>query len=143
MLKTTLSAAWSRKRRLVGTALAIVLGVAFLTATLVLGDSARAGFRTVFSEANAGTDAYVRSASVLTGGEETTRPPIEASVVDDLLAVDEVAAAVPEIDGTAQVLDPDGSPVGATGPPPSPPTGSTTLPSPAGKICCTSVSCTA
>ena len=78
MLRTTLSAAWSRKRRLLGTALAIILGVAFLSATLVLGDSARAGFEVAFTEANAGTDALVRSGTELTGGDETVRPPIDA-----------------------------------------------------------------
>ena len=40
----------------IGTATAIVLGVAFLSATLVLGDTLDASFGTVFRTANAGTD---------------------------------------------------------------------------------------
>jgi len=117
MLRTTLSAAWSRKRRLLGTALAIVLGVAFLSATLVLGDSARAGFETAFSEANAGTDALVRSGTELTGGNETVRPPIDATLVDTIAAVDGVAKVVPTVEGRGQVLDADGDPIGGNGPP--------------------------
>ena len=117
MLRTTLTAAWSRKRRLVGTALAIVLGVGFLSATLVLGDTARAGFETAFSEANAGTDAYVRSTRELTGGGEPTRPPIDASLVDEVAALDDVVAVSPDVEGTGQVLDEEGEPIGGNGPP--------------------------
>ena len=51
MLRTTLTSIWSRKRRLAGTVLAVVIGVAFLGATLAFGDSARAGFRTAFAAA--------------------------------------------------------------------------------------------
>jgi len=117
LLTTTLAAAWSRKRRLAGTALAIVLGVTFLTATLVLGDTARAGFRSAFAEANEGTDAVVRSATAYTGGEETVRPPVDAALLDTVLAVDGVEAAVATVEGTAQVLDADGDPIGGNGPP--------------------------
>lgn len=117
MLRTTLSAAWSRKRRLLGTALAIILGVAFLSATLVLGDSAKAGFEVAFSEANAGTDALVRSSTELTGGDETVRPPIDATLIDEVAAVDGVAKVVPTVEGRGQVLDADGDPIGGSGPP--------------------------
>jgi len=117
MLRTTLSAAWSRKRRLLGTALAIVLGVAFLSATLVLGDSAKAGFEVAFTEANAGTDALVRSGTELTGGDETVRPPIDATLVDTVASVDGVAKVVPTVEGRGQVLDAEGDPIGGSGPP--------------------------
>jgi putative ABC transport system permease protein len=117
MLRTTLSAAWSRKRRLLGTALAIVLGVAFLSATLVLGDSAKAGFEVAFTEANAGTDALVRSGTELTGGDETVRPPIDATLVDTIASVDGVAKVVPTVEGRGQVLDAEGDPIGGSGPP--------------------------
>lgn len=117
MLKTVLTAAWSRKRRFVGTASAVVLGVAFLSATLVLGDTVRAGFRTAFATANAGTDAFVRSANALTGAEERQRTPIDAGVLDIVVASGLVAAAVPTVDGTAQVLDRGGDPIGGNGPP--------------------------
>lgn len=117
MLRTTLTAAWSRKRRLIGTALAIVLGVGFLTATLVLGDSARAGFDVAFTAANEGTDAVVRSVDRLTGGETTAATPIDASLLDEVADVDGVAAVAPSIEGFGQLLDADGDPIGGDGPP--------------------------
>jgi putative ABC transport system permease protein len=117
MLRTTLTALWSRKRRLLGTALSVVLGVAFLTATLVMSDSATAGFSTAFAEANAGTDALVRSETRLTGGEEVRAAPIDAAVLDTVASVDGVAAGAPSVEGVGQVLDGDGDPVGGNGPP--------------------------
>ena len=39
MIRTTLRTIWARKRRLASTATAVVLGVAFLAATLMLGDT--------------------------------------------------------------------------------------------------------
>jgi putative ABC transport system permease protein len=116
MLTYALSATWRRKRRLAAIALAVVLGVAFLTATLVVGDSASAGFRVAFDTANAGTDAYVRSSRQLTGGRETVRPPIGVEVLDLVAQVDGVADVVPSIDGVGQVLDADGHPSGGGGP---------------------------
>ncbi len=59
----SLASAWRRRRRLAGTVAAVVLGVAFLSATLVVGASARAGFRDTFATADAGIDAYVRSSA--------------------------------------------------------------------------------
>lgn len=117
MLHATLKSLWSRKRRLVGTGLAIVLGISFLTATLVLGDSARAGFSAAFSDANEGIDTYVRSGQEFTADEETLRAPIDGSLVDTIAALDEVDAAAGSIEGSAQILDADGEPLGGGGPP--------------------------
>ncbi|HYD09470.1 MAG TPA: ABC transporter permease, partial [Acidimicrobiales bacterium] len=117
MLRITLAAAWSRKRRLVGTALAIVLGVAFLAATIVVGDSARAGFAVAFDEANAGIDAVVQSERELTAAEDGGRIPIDASLLDAIAAHDDVAAVAPIVEGMAQLLDREGSTIGGNGPP--------------------------
>ncbi len=111
MLALALTSAWQRKRRLAGTLSAVALGVAFLAATLVVGASARAGFRDTFVTANAGVDAYVRSAQQLTGGVENTRPPLPAAVVAEVAGVDGVAAARPVVQGTAQVAGLDGRPL--------------------------------
>ena len=51
----------AHKRRVLATCSAVLLGVAFLAGTLVLGDTTSRGFGDMFSEANAGTDALVRS----------------------------------------------------------------------------------
>ena len=87
MLTVTLAGIWARKRRLIGTCTAVVLGVAFLAATLVLADSMRAGFNRAFTEANAGTDVVVRSSTVM-GSDETkvvTRSPPACSTRSPLL----------------------------------------------------------
>ena len=69
VLTVTFAGIWARKRRLLGTCAAVVLGVAFLAATLVLGDSMRSGFNRAFSAANAGTDVVVRSSTVIGSSE--------------------------------------------------------------------------
>ena len=111
MLALALTSAWQRKRRLAGTVAAVVLGVAFLAATLVVGASARAGFRNTFVTANAGVDAYVRSSQQLTGGVENVRPPLPAATVAAVAGVDGVTAARPLVQGTALVAGPDGRPL--------------------------------
>ena len=50
------------RRRLVGTVLAVFLGVAFLAGTLALSDTQRASFADMFAAANSHTDVVVRSA---------------------------------------------------------------------------------
>jgi putative ABC transport system permease protein len=116
MLRTVLNGLWARKRRLLGTTTAVVLGIAFLTATLVLGDSMRAGFHGAFTEANAGTDVIVRSADEI-GGEDSVRGFIDPGLVDTVAQVDGVAEAVPTIEGTATIIGSDGDRIGRDGPP--------------------------
>jgi putative ABC transport system permease protein len=103
MVPIALQGAWRRKRRLAGTVVAVVLGVAFLAGTLVVGSSARAGFRHTYTTANAGIDAYVRSAEQLTGGAENARPPLPAAVVGTVAGVDGVRAARARVEGVAEV----------------------------------------
>ena len=61
MIRTTLQQLAARKLRLLTTGIAIVLGVAFMTGTLVLTDTLDRTFTGLFADANAGVDAYVRS----------------------------------------------------------------------------------
>ncbi len=117
MLRTILSNLWSRKRRLVGAGIAVVLGVAFLAATMVLGATTKAGFADTFSAANDGTDVVVRNATRMGSDESRMRGLVDESMVAEVAAVDGVAAAVPEVRGTAQLIGADGSPVGGDGPP--------------------------
>ena len=63
MLGISVRSLWSHKRRLVGTLLAVGLGVAFLAGTLLLGDTLRANFDRLFTQADGGTDVMVRSAT--------------------------------------------------------------------------------
>jgi len=117
MWRTTLSSLRAHKRRLLGTCLAVVLGVAFVSGTLVLGDSTRAGFGDLFSEANEGTDALVRSSSEIDVDDLANVGSLDESIVDTIGQVDGVAAAAPEIEGSGQVIGADGDPLGGNGPP--------------------------
>jgi putative ABC transport system permease protein len=109
----------THKRRFAGTFLAVFLGVAFLAGTLVMGDTLRAGFDTMFGNATNGTDAVVRSADDITtpGESQGVRQPVGTGLVDTLEKVPGVAAAAPEIQGAGQLVGANGSPIGGQGPP--------------------------
>ena len=85
---------WSRKRRLAGMFTAVLVGVAFLAGTLVLGDSVRNSFGTLFTEANRDTDAVVRSTHRITAEGVTAQGSIPESLVGTVARVDGVT---PEI----------------------------------------------
>ncbi|MFE5632757.1 ABC transporter permease [Streptomyces sp. NPDC056543] len=118
-LRLSLSGLHAHKRRFVGTFTAILLGVAFLTGTLVMGDTLRSSFDSLFGNATSGTDAVVRSTSVVTveGESQGTRRSVEATLADRITQVPGVAAAVPRIEGAGQLVGADGEPVGGQGPP--------------------------
>ncbi|WP_447035968.1 ABC transporter permease [Streptomyces sp. DSM 118878] len=117
--RISLSSLRGHKRRFAGTFLAVMLGVAFLAGTLVMGDTLRASFDTMFGDATSGTDAVVRSANAVTTPDDSqgTRQPVKTSLADEIEKVDGVAAAAPGIQGAGQLLGKDGEPIGGQGPP--------------------------
>ena len=115
MLSLTLREMRAHGRRLLGTSLAVLLGVAFLTGTLVLGDTLRRNFDTLFTDAGAGTDVVVRSATDLT--LDSPRGLIPLSLVDAIGGVDGVRTAEPVVSGYGQLLGADGEALGGNGPP--------------------------
>jgi putative ABC transport system permease protein len=117
MLSLTIKEMRGHGRRLVGTSVAVFLGVAFLAGTLVLGDTLRNNFDNLFAEVNAGTDVIVRNATDLGIEADEPRGLIDQSLVDEVAAVDGVAAAEPQIEGLGQLLGSDGEAVGGNGPP--------------------------
>ncbi|MFB7241190.1 ABC transporter substrate-binding protein [Streptomyces populi] len=118
-LRLSLSSLRGHGRRFAGTFFAVFLGVAFLAGTLVMGDTLRAGFDTMFGEATEGTDAVVRSANVITtpGESQGVRAPVGTALVETIERVPGVAAAAPDIQGAGQLVGSDGRPVGGQGPP--------------------------
>jgi putative ABC transport system permease protein len=122
MLSVSLKSLLAHRRRLIGTFLAVFLGVAFLAGTLVMGDTLRANFDVLFGNANAGTDAVVRAtrsieADVDRGPSMQERALIDASLLDRLRPVDGVAAAEPSVEGYGQLQGRDGEALGGNGPP--------------------------
>ncbi|MGP3770430.1 ABC transporter permease [Streptomyces sp. SDT5-1] len=118
-VRLSLTSLRAHKRRFAGTFTAVLLGVAFLTGTLVMGDTLRASFDSMFAGASSGTDAVVRSRDVITtpGESQGTRSPVPAKLADDLAKVPGVAAAAPNIQGAGQLVGADGKPIGGQGPP--------------------------
>jgi putative ABC transport system permease protein len=120
MTKLAIREVWAHKRRLLGMFLAVFLGVAFLSGTLALGDTMRANFDTLFTQANANTDAVVRRATEINtdpGEPGAQRGLVSEALVDDVRAVDGVAAAEPFVQGIGQLIGSDGDRIGGNGPP--------------------------
>ncbi|MDP2712548.1 MAG: ABC transporter permease, partial [Solirubrobacteraceae bacterium] len=117
MTRIALQSAWARKRRLLGTLFAVFIGVSFLSGALVLGQTLERNFDGLFADANAGTDAVVRSATKITTDGSFQRGPIDAAAVERIRDVDGVAAAVPYVEGYGQLLGADREAIGGNGPP--------------------------
>jgi putative ABC transport system permease protein len=119
MWRATFKNLYSHKLRLALTTLAVVLGVGFISGTLVLGDTMRAAFADAFGELTGKVDVQVRGETEFgkTGGGDE-REPVPAAVVERIAGVEGVAAVEPQIEGYAQLLDRSGEPIGGgEGPP--------------------------
>ncbi|RFU85072.1 ABC transporter substrate-binding protein [Streptomyces triticagri] len=117
--RISLSSLRAHKRRFAGTFTAVFLGVAFLAGTLVMGDTLRASFDSMFGNASSGTDSVVRSADTITtpGDSQGVRQPVATDLAERISRVPGVAAAEPDIQGSGQLIGSDGKPVGGQGPP--------------------------
>jgi len=117
MFKIALKGLLARKLRLVTTALAVILGVAFTAGTLVLTDTMSNIFNNLSASVYQGTDALVRAKAVFDGpnqmGEQ--RPNVDASLVPALSRVPGVAAAAGNAFGYARLIGKDGKPIGNPG----------------------------
>ena len=83
MLRVIMHGLLARKFRLVATALAVTLGVAFMAGTLVLTDTFGKTFDDLSAGVYKGTDAVVRATAVFNGPQFTgeQRPFVNASLV--------------------------------------------------------------
>src|SRR5215471_21197115 len=117
MVKLALQSLLARKLRLVTTALAVTLGVAFTAGTLVLTDTMSQIFNDLSAGVYQGTDAVVRAKAVfndaLAGGQQ--RPLVDASLVPALSHVPGVAAAEGSAFGYTRLIGKDGTPIGNPG----------------------------
>ena len=117
MVGLTLSSLWARRRRMASIGLAVALAVAFLTGTLVLGDTLKSNFDRLFTQASAGTDVVVRNATSVDDAPDATRGLIDARLVSTVRAVDGVAAAEGQVVGYGSLLGRNGDAIGGNGPP--------------------------
>jgi putative ABC transport system permease protein len=119
MFRLSLKMTLARKGRLLLTSLAIILGTSFLSGTTIFSDTINSTFDRLFTDVFRDVDAYVRSTdSVDTGfGEVRASSPI--AVLDEILKVKGVAAAVGDMQSYARVIDKDGEPLGEDQGPPT------------------------
>jgi putative ABC transport system permease protein len=118
MRKATLKGLMAHKLRLAATALAIVLGVSFVSGTYVLTDTITASFDNLFKQVTEGIDVAVRSEETF-GGFETgeIRDPMPASLLERVKNVDGVRVAEGNVTGYAQLVGKDGKAVTTGGAP--------------------------
>lgn len=119
MLRTVLADLSRRKRRLFATAIAVLLGVAFCSGTLVLTGTVKHAFDNLFATVSQNTSAVVRGSAVEKSGGgfggDKQRALISDQLIDTVKAVPGVQDAAPNVQGYAQVLDEHGKVIGANG----------------------------
>ena len=119
VVRLTVASLWARRRRFASVFAAVILGVAFLTGTLVLGDTLSRNFDRLFTNASAGTDVVVRNSTVV---QQTPNPDQGRALIDEALlrtvrAVPGVAQAQGQVSGNGTLLGRDGTAIGGGGPP--------------------------
>ena len=117
MRKVTLRGLFAHKLRLALTALAIVLGVTFISGTFVLTDTLNSTFSTLFTSVYHKVDFQVRGVAQFGSGANATRNPMPESVAAKVRAVPGVAGIDPQVQGYAQFIAPDGKPISNAGAP--------------------------
>jgi putative ABC transport system permease protein len=120
VIRVALRGLAGRKLRAVLTALAIVLGVAMTSGTLVLTNAIDGAFKNIFTEQYEGTDAVISGKQAITfEGEGSQRPSVPASLLPEVREQSSVAAATGLVveASAAKILDKQGKVVDTGGAP--------------------------
>ncbi|MGZ4784205.1 MAG: ABC transporter permease [Acidimicrobiales bacterium] len=113
MFKTTIRGLLAHKLRLLTSAIAIVIGVAFISGTLVLTSTITTTFNDLFANVYAGTESVARSSTVISGGDNgDQRANIDAGLLSAVRGAPGVATAEGTVQNYAQFVDHDGKAVG-------------------------------
>ena len=107
MWRATISGILARKVRLLLTALAVVLGVTFVSGTYVLTDTLHASLSEVFQQYATGSDLVV-AAKQQVGDRTTQRQRIPSVLASEVASVPGVAAATPFLLGDAKLIEKNG-----------------------------------
>ncbi|MFF0739475.1 ABC transporter permease [Streptomyces sp. NPDC004111] len=113
MLRTTLRNLLAHKARLAMTVLAVCLGVAFVSGSLVFADSTTAAYRASLTANRAGVAATVEPKFVPGAPSDGGRTALDDALVARLAAVPGVAGARPLADGSVTLAAKDGTPLRA------------------------------
>jgi putative ABC transport system permease protein len=113
MWRVTLAGVVAHRLRYVLTALAVLLGVAFIAGTFVLNDTINASFNGLFTQIYQGTSAVVRASEPFSPGANFSvrRQRIPASLAGRLAKVPGVKAVAADIEGYAQLVTRKGKPI--------------------------------
>ncbi len=122
MWKITLKGVRSHKVRLVLTTVSVVLGVAFVSGTYVLTDTMQAVFDDLVRGGSQTIDVMIRPAvaeDIAIGSEASYygAPTLPEDLVSEVGAVEGVERAEGSVEGYAQIVTPDGTPITPMGPP--------------------------
>src|SRR5690242_5641883 len=121
MLRIMLKGVVVHRLRYALTALAVLLGVAFISGTFVLTDTMNSTFNGLWTQIYQGTAAVVRADQAFNPGTNWTneRQLVDASLAGTVAKVPGVQAAAPDIEGYARIVGKDGKPLGvaSNGPP--------------------------
>jgi putative ABC transport system permease protein len=121
MISVALKGLAGRKLRAVLTAFAIILGVTMVSGTYVLTDTIDKAFNNIFQETYANTDAVVsgRTPDINVDGETAAAPSISASLLEEVRALPDVAAATGTVadDSNTKILTKEGKAVNTGGAP--------------------------
>ncbi|MFJ4472691.1 ABC transporter permease [Streptomyces sp. NPDC089424] len=110
MFRTALRNVLAHKARLLMTVLAVMLGVAFVSGTLVFADTLSNAFRN--QSAKSYDDVAVSVTSYADPDDPKEEPGLTGKTLDKISTVDGVAATYGRVDGFAGVADPDGKLIG-------------------------------
>lgn len=119
MFRVMLRNAAGHKLRLMLTALAVILGVAFVSGTFILTDSIRSTFNSVFAESYKNVSVVVRGTEgqMQQPGAFSNRRTVNMDLVPTLQKVDGVRDVTPVVQGTAVLVGKDGTAVSSGGAP--------------------------
>ncbi|MFD9814024.1 ABC transporter permease [Streptomyces sp. NPDC059080] len=113
MLRTALRNVLAHKTRLIMTVLAVCLGVAFISGSLVFADSTTAAYRAAMSRNYADLDVSVGPKSVPGASADEQYGALDHALVRKLSAVPGVASVRPTADGSVTLAAKDGTPLRA------------------------------
>jgi putative ABC transport system permease protein len=97
--------------RLVATGLAVLLSVAFMAGTAVLGATIRSSLGEIWSDAYGRIDVVVRSERTIGADGEGRRDRVDAALVDTIRSIEGVADAKSSTEANVRVLDREGEPL--------------------------------
>ena len=111
MLRVALRGVMAHRVRLVATGLAVLLSVAFMAGTAVLGATIRSSLAEVWSDAYGRIDVVVRSDRTIGTDGEGRRDRVDVALVERIRAIEGVADAEGSTEANVRVLDRDGEPL--------------------------------